>query len=121
MRLARTAFAGLFILTGVLHFVAPQPYMRIMPSWVPAHGWMVAISGLAEIAGGLGLLIPRWRRAAGVGLIALLIAVFPANIQMLMLGRADSVATWHEALLWLRLPLQLLLIWWAWILSRPGS
>ncbi len=82
-----------------------------MPKALPAHDVLILISGLAEIAGGVGVLIPRTRQAAGLGLILLLIAVFPANIEMLRLYRAQGVAGWHELLLWLRLPLQPVLVW----------
>jgi uncharacterized membrane protein len=78
----------------------------------------VAISGACEIAGGLGLLVPRVRQAAGVGLIALLIAVFPANIQMLLDARAEGAVRWMQVLLWLRLPLQPLLMGWVWRITR---
>ena len=108
-----------FIVAGTLHFVIPAPYRGIMPPWLPAHGVLVAISGAAEIAGGIGLLHPGTRRAAGIGLILLLVAVFPANVQMLLLYRARGVPWWGELLLWIRLPLQLLLIWGVWRVSRP--
>ena len=114
----RLALALLFIVAGVLHFVIPAPYRAIMPPWLPAHGALVAISGAAEIAGGIGLLHPVTRRAAGIGLILLLVAVFPANIQMLLLYRARGVPWWGELLLWFRLPLQVLLIWGVWRVSR---
>jgi uncharacterized membrane protein len=90
-----------------------------MPSWLPWHRGLVYLSGVLEMAGGVGLLIRRTRRAAGIGLILLLIAVWPANLQMVLNARAADVPPWHEALLWLRLPLQLLLIVWAWRASRP--
>ena len=115
----RLALALLFIVAGTLHFLIPAPYRGIMPPWLPAHAALVAISGAAEIAGGIGLLLPQTRRAAGIGLIVLLIAVFPANIQMLLLYRARGVPWWGELLLWLRLPLQVLLIWGVWRVSQP--
>jgi len=90
-----------------------------MPAWVPAHAFMVAISGVAEILGGLGVLVPRTRRAAGIGLILLLIAVFPANIQMLLNGIHDAKPMWYQAVLWIRLPLQPLMVWW--ILKATAS
>lgn len=107
-----------FIIAGALHFVAPGQYQKIIPPQFPAPAALVAISGVAEIAGGIGLLIPPLRKAAVWGLIALLIAVFPANIYM---------ATSHEKipnlhippwLLWLRLPMQILFIVWIWYV-RP--
>lgn len=117
---ARTAFGLSFVVAGTLHFLAPNYYRAIVPSYLPASGALVAVSGAAEIAGGLGLLVYCLRQAAGIGLILLLLAVFPANIEMLRLARARGVPGWAEAILWLRLPLQAVLIWWAWRLSRPG-
>ena len=107
-----------FIIAGALHFIAPGQYKKIIPPQFPAPAALVAISGVAEIAGGIGLLIPTLRKAAVWGLIALLIAVFPANIYM---------ATSHEKipnlhippwLLWLRLPMQILFIACIWYV-RP--
>jgi uncharacterized membrane protein len=117
---ARTAFGVLFILAGILHFMVPAYYRAIIPSYLPAPATLVAVSGLAEVAGGIGILVPRWRQSAGLGLVVLLLAVLPANVEMLRQGRAHGVSPVHEALLWLRLPLQGVLIGWAWRLSRPG-
>ena len=92
-----------------MHFVAPEAFRSIVPERLPNPGALVAISGAAEIAGGLGLLLPRTRRLAGCGLVLLLVAVFPANINMALhpdtIGRGAP-----EWLLWARLPLQLVLI-----------
>ncbi len=95
-----------------MHFVTPDRYMGIMPSWIPFQLEMVYISGMAEALGGLGLLVPAVRKAAGVGLIALLIAVFPANVQMLANALHSGSSFAYVALLFLRLPLQPLLIVW---------
>ena len=99
----------------------PAPYLAIMPAYVPWPAAMVAISGVAEILGGVGLLIPATRRAAGIWLILLLVAVFPANIQMLLNWRERGTSWWAESMLWLRLPLQLIFIWWAWTLRRADG
>jgi len=107
----------LFILAGLNHFRSPDFYINIMPPYLPWHRELVAISGVAEIALGALLLLPRWAVSAGWGLIALLVAVFPANVHM---------AT-HPALypsisptaLWLRLPVQGLLVAWAYWYTRP--
>ena len=114
MRTSRNIFllSGLFAFAGAMHFVIPGRYAGIMPAWIPWQLEMVYVSGIAEIAGGLGLLIPGLREAAAIGLIALLIAVFPANIQMLSDAIRDGASTLYIALLWLRLPLQPLLIVW---------
>jgi uncharacterized membrane protein len=101
-----------FVFAGAMHFVIPGRYMGIMPAWIPYPLEMVYVSGVAEMAGGLGLLIPSLRKAAAFGLIALLIAVFPANIQMLANAIHSGASTAYTALLWLRLPLQPLLIVW---------
>jgi uncharacterized membrane protein len=115
---SRIVLAALFAFAGTMHFVIPEQYMRIMPPALPLHRELVYLSGVLEIAGGVGLLIPRTRRAAGLGLVLLLIAVWPANLQMLLNARADGApAAWQAALL-LRLPLQILLMAWVWRASR---
>jgi uncharacterized membrane protein len=81
-----------------------------VPGYLPAHRELVLISGAAEIAGGAGLLIPRTRRYAALGLAVLLFAVFPANIWMAQHHDRFGVPPW---LLWIRLPLQIPLIYWA--------
>lgn len=117
----RVAFAIFFVASGLVHLVAPSVYRGIMPPALPHPVALIYLSGVAEILGGLGLLLPATRRAAGIGLILLLLAILPANIQMLVNWRARSVSWWAEAILWLRLPLQLIFIWWAWRLSRPDD
>ncbi len=97
-----------------MHFVKPELYAAIIPPWLPNAPLLVALSGAFEILGGLGVLAPRTRRAAGWGLIALLIAVFPANVQMLHLAYVFNASTLWKAALWFRLPLQLPMIWWVW-------
>lgn len=101
----------LFILAGVNHFLRPDFYIKIMPGYLPWHRELVYLSGVFEIVLGVLLLIPRWRRLAAWGLIALLIAVFPANIHMAL--NAVQYPRFNEVLLWIRLPLQLVLIAWA--------
>jgi uncharacterized membrane protein len=113
-------FGALFIVAGVLHFVFPGFYRGIVPPALPNPGLLVSVSGVAEIVGGVAFLMPRWRRLAGLGLILLMVAVFPANVEMLRQGRARGSSDLAQAVLWARLPLQGLLIWWAWRLSRPG-
>ncbi|HYR11610.1 MAG TPA: DoxX family protein, partial [Longimicrobium sp.] len=106
-RTSRLLLAGVFVFAGMMHFIIPASYVGIMPPWLPWHRGLVYLSGVLEIAGGVGLLVPRTRRAAGIGLILLLIAVWPANLQMVLDARAADKPLWHQALLWLRLPLQL--------------
>ncbi len=112
--LSTAILAAVFIIAGAMHFVIPASYERIVPEWLPNAALLVQVSGVAEILGGIGLLVPGMQRYAGIGLIALLVAVFPANVEMLRLARADDASFLAEAALWLRLPLQPLLIWWVW-------
>ncbi len=115
----RPAPLGLvFILTGTLHFLVPDYYLRIIPPFLPHGRVLVYLSGAAEVLGGLGVLGSRWRPVAGLGLILLLVAVFPANVQMLLLAQGARAPVWKELLLWLRLPLQGALITWVWLVTR---
>ncbi len=104
------AQAALYVFAGVMHFVAMRGYMATVPPWLPNPWLMVVISGIAEILGGVGLLIPATRSIAAWGLVALLIAVFPANVYMATSEKFSQLPNWA---LWARLPLQGLLIWWA--------
>jgi uncharacterized membrane protein len=115
----RWLLAVFFILAGSNHFISPQTYMEIMPPYLPWPLGLVYVSGVAEIVPGIAVLFPRWRRWAGWGLIALLVAVFPANMHMALNG-FHSVPAW---ILWARLPVQFLLIGWVyWIcLTSPGQ
>lgn len=106
--------ASIFIVGGLVHLFRPDIYRPVMPRWLPAHDALILISGVAELLGGAGLVVRRSRWYAGVGLILLLIAVFPANVEMLRVYRARDVSSGVEALLWLRLPFQAVLIWWVW-------
>lgn len=108
------------VLAGLNHFLDPDAYVAMMPDALPAHLALVYISGVAEIAGGLGLILPQTRRLAAWGIVLLLLAVFPANINMAIndipLDGRDLPA-WA---LWGRLPLQALFIAWAcWYTKRP--
>lgn len=113
-KLSRILLALFFVIGGTLHFVIPASYVAIMPPWLPWHRGLVLVSGACEIAGGLGVLFAKTRRFAGYGLILLSLAVLPANLQMLLDARAANAALWWQAMLLLRLPLQLLLIFWIW-------
>lgn len=112
--LARWVLALFFIVAGLNHFLAPEIYLGMMPAWLPFKDAANLISGAAEIAGGLGLLLPRFRRAAAWGLIALLVAVFPANIQVALQGHMPGLENTPPALLWLRLVFQPVFIAWVW-------
>ncbi|MEZ4265538.1 MAG: DoxX family membrane protein [Myxococcota bacterium] len=108
------------IAIGVGHFVDPAPFVTIVPPFLPAPLALVYISGVFEILGGLGLILPATRRAAGFGLVALFIAVFPANIYMAVADVPMNGQHLHPVALWGRLPLQFLLMAWALWVSRPA-
>jgi uncharacterized membrane protein len=108
-----------FMAAGAMHFLAPHAYRRIMPPYIPAPGLMVYASGVAEIAGGVGLLSARLRRPAGWWLITTLVAVFPANVHMALHPEAFPQVPGGAASLWARLPLQAMFI--AWVLDAMAA
>ena len=112
--------ALIFCITGSSHFFAPEMFERIVPSWVPNPHAVVFWSGIAELAGAIGLLIPQTRVWAAYGLITLLVVVFPANVRMLLDAQSSGASAMYIALLWVRLPLQPLLIWWVWKAAIAG-
>lgn len=111
--------AGLFVAAGVMHFVRPQFYVSAMPSYLPWHIQLVYVSGVFEVLLGVLLLVPRVQRAAAWGLIALLIAVFPANVHMAL--NPDLFPSVPPAVLWARLPLQAVFIAWTWWFTKRGE
>lgn len=115
MPLIRRLAGPFFILAGALHFVIPKPYRQIMPPYVPAPTAMVAASGVAEIAGGVGLMAKAPRRLAGWWLVATLVAVFPANLHMALRAEDYPKVPGGSRALWARLPFQGVFI--AWVLS----
>ena len=112
-----------YAVAGVVHFVYPSAYAQIMPPALPAPLLLVYLSGVAEIAVGVGLLYPPTRRAAAVATMLLLAAIFPANVYMATSGVAvESAAVDADpsaVVRWLRLPLQGVLVGWAWWYTRP--
>lgn len=101
-----------FILAGLNHFLNPGVYHGLMPAYLPWHRELILVSGGAEMAGGLAILVPRLRDPAGWGLIALLVAVFPANLHVALHGWVGvQIPSW---VLWARLPVQGLFIAWVW-------
>lgn len=116
--LTRYIFGLALVLAGLNHFVNPDFYVRIMPPYLPWHLALVYVSGIAEVALGALLLVPRWSRLAAWGLVALLVAIFPANVHMAM--HPESFPDVAPLLLYLRLPLQGVLILWAWWYTRPS-
>jgi uncharacterized membrane protein len=114
---SRTLLGAFFVGSGVNHFLIPRTYRSIVPpSMRDDAARLVAISGVAEIAGGIGVLVPLTRRLSGLGLIALLAAVFPANLHMAREPhRFPRIPRWA---LYARLPLQPLMMRWAWRATR---
>jgi uncharacterized membrane protein len=104
-----------FVFAGVMHFVIPKTYRTIVPPYVPAPKAMVYASGVAEIAGGAGLMLERRRRLAGWWLVATLIAVFPANLHMALNPDQYPEIPGGAVSLWARLPIQGVFV--AWVLG----
>jgi uncharacterized membrane protein len=121
MTRSQKALAGFFSFTGTMHFVIPRSYEAMMPPSLPRHREAVAISGVAEIVGGLAIAKPSTRRFARWWLLALLVAVFPANVHMAVNAEQirgldlNRVPRWA---LWARLPLQPLAMLWVWRATR---
>lgn len=113
-----------FVVAGVTHFLVPTLFAQIVPPWLPRPVLLVYLSGLAEIVLGVGLLFSRTRIAAAWGLVALLVAVFPANVYMatsgvVIQGAPAIVADASPPVRWGRLPLQVVLVVWAWWYTHP--
>ena len=118
--LALLGIAAFFFGGGIGHFMFPEFFVSIVPDYIPTPALLVAISGICEIAGAIGILMTRTRRIAGFGLLLLIIAVFPANVYMAQ--HPEQFATFPPWMLYARLPLQLvLLIWVAFAMRRARS
>jgi uncharacterized membrane protein len=121
MTRSQKALTGFFAFTGTMHFVIPRSYEAMMPPSLPRHREAVLVSGVAEIAGGLAVAKPSTRRFARWWLLALLVAVFPANVQMAVNPEQvrgldlNRIPRWA---LWVRLPLQPLAMLWVWRATR---
>lgn len=114
--------APIYVVAGVLHFLKPTPFVAIVPKELPNPLGLVYLSGLAEIVLGIGVLLPQTRQLSAKGLVLLLAAVFPANVDMAVRGQGTKELPDHpavDAALWLRLPLQGVLMAWAWWYSTP--
>ncbi|MBL8611275.1 MAG: DoxX family membrane protein [Myxococcales bacterium] len=120
--MARVVLALFVVAVGVLHFARPEGFVRIVPAALPFPLALVYLSGFFEIALGLGLLWPRSRRVAAWGLVALFVAVFPANVNMAVNHIQPEGATLPEWAFWARLPLQIALVAWAvWVGKRQAA
>ena len=120
----RLVLAALFVAAGVAHFRTPEPFVKIVPPFLPSPYVLVYVSGIFEILGGLGILVPATRLIAAWGLIALLLAVFPANIYMATAGGKIGGFPSQPWMAWARLPFQFVLIgliYWACELELPWA
>lgn len=108
----------LYVLAGINHFLNPQVYVRMMPGFLPRHEALVWLSGIAEVVLGVGVMIPQTQRPAAWGLICMLVAVFPANVNMALHPEAWGINAW---VLYARLPLHLLFIYWAYRCTKTGA
>jgi uncharacterized membrane protein len=107
--------SAFYIFAGVMHFVRPDYYVPMMPPYLPAHMFLIYLSGLAEVVLGIAVLVPALRSLAAWGIILLLIAIFPANLHIAMynvplFGNPEGAGIGN----WIRLPFQAVLIAWAW-------
>ena len=117
----RVILAICIIVVGAMHFVVPDPFVKIVPDYFPAHLALVYISGFFEILGGIGILVPPVSQAAAWGLLILFVAVFPANINMAINAIDLPNIPDSDVLRWGRLPLQAVLIAWAWWYTKTDS
>lgn len=111
--------AAFYIFAGVMHFVRPEFYRPMMPPYLPWHDFLIFLSGVAEVGLGAAVLVPSIRPLAAWGIIALLIAIFPANVHIALnnvplFGNPEGAGILN----WVRLPFQALLILWAWWYTR---
>ena len=116
----RWVLAAFFVVAGANHFRTPEIYLGMMPPWLPWPAMLNALAGGAEIFGGIGLLGPRTRRFAGWGLVALLGAVFPANVHVAIEGKMPGT-NFSPLTLWLRLPFQAVFMAWVWWVARDAK
>ncbi len=121
MTRSQKGLAAFFAFAGTMHFVVPRSYEAMMPPSLPNHREAVVVSGLAEIAGGVAVLSPSTRGFARWWLLALLLAVFPANAHMAVNPeqvRGLDLKRIPRWALWARLPLQPLAMLWVWRATR---
>ena len=118
-RIALLVVAGFFSFAGITHFTNTAFFLAIVPPYLPTHLELVYTSGVFEVMGGVGVLLPASRKVAGYGLIALLVAVYPANIHMAL--NPDLFPDMTATALYVRLPLQFVMGWLVWWATRAES
>jgi uncharacterized membrane protein len=117
----RVAAGVAFIIASLPHFVSPERYLPMMPPFIPAPRAMIFLSGVGELLGGIGLLIPSTARLAAWGLAVLLVAIFPANIYVAISGVNAAGLPSSPWYTWSRLPFQIVFVWWVIAAVRPES
>jgi uncharacterized membrane protein len=118
-RISLYLMAVFYITAGINHLINPESYRKIIPPWIPLQENLIIISGIAEIFFALLLIFPLTRRVTAWCIIAFLVAVFPANIQMMLnYLRENNSGLWLSML---RLPFQIVLIWWAYSFTKPPA
>jgi uncharacterized membrane protein len=117
----RGLLGALMIVSGILHFANPEPYLMMMPDYLPWHAALVYISGVFELGLGVALFVPKTRSLAGWGLVALLIAILPANVWMASEGIQPPGMEMSPTGAWIRVAFQAVFIYWAWAVSRPDQ
>ena len=119
-KLNRFIFCGFYLLAGINHFWHPKGYIDLIPPYFSAHAFLNLVSGFLEITGSILMIIPSTRKVSSILIIALLFVFIPVHIYMIQMHGCISVnfciANW---LAWLRLPFQLVLMWWAWRTGHP--
>lgn len=120
MRWLRPTCGPFFVLAGAMHFVRPRVYRQIVPPYLPAPEALVYMSGVAEAAGGIGLMVPAWRGRARWWLVATLLAIFPANLHMAQHPEQYPKIPGGARSLKLRLPFQAGFIAWVIAAGRPS-
>ncbi len=125
MSWTKLVFCGLLAvamgLAGASHFTMTDTYAAIVPDYLPMHREIVLLTGVLELLAAIGLLVPRTRRFTGWALILFFLAVLPANIHQATHGLQPPGLEMSPTMLWVRLPLQLVLIAWAWWMTRPDG
>lgn len=117
--LVRVLLSTIFLGIGIAHFTHDDRFLRMMPPYLPAHRALVWVSGVFEILGGIGVWAPwpKLRKAAGYGIVALLVAVYVVNVDMALHGNplrdGTRLPPWGTAVLWARLPMQFVMMWMA--------
>ena len=110
-----------FVVAGLLHFIIPEFYLAMMPPFLPFQQFLIIFSGIAEVAGAIGIQIPRLRKLAGIGLIVLLVGIFPANIYVAVANPIIPNLEYSVSSMWLRLLLQPIFIVWVWWVSVKNN